>query len=344
MKKKLIHMILFAMVIGIVLVPSGLAYADTQAEVKTEEEAPDSTVEQEQPVKISIDTLTVTLDSYMAMATGNEVTPKILSVRGTITETAEDGEKEIQKEVVLKPEEYEVKYYRVLSFSDKIYEEVKAISEVGEYKIAVAAKDTETYEGEAYSLFSVVGKPQKLTIAKTKYTLTVGSKGPLLQPNTDGDGSGFTFESSDKSVVSVSAAGRTEILKPGRALVTIYTKGTTLYQPAKVQVVFEVKPGKVVWDTKKMKKQKSSKTLRWKKQTGITKYEVVYSTSKDFKKAVKTKTVKGSLTKTTLKNLKKLKKDGKYYIKVRALTETTDTRGNKRTMEGPWSAVRKITV
>lgn len=92
----------------------------------------------------------------------------------------------------------------------------------------------------------------------------------------------------------------------------------------------------------RMKKQKSGSVLIWKKQSGITKYEIVYSPAKNFKKSVKTKTVKGSLTKTTLKNLKKLK-SGCYYVKIRALTENVDTRGNKRTMEGPWSAVRKIT-
>ena len=53
----------------------------------------------------------------------------------------------------------------------------------------------------------------------------------------------------------------------------------------------------------------------------------------------KSKTVKAPMLKTTLEGLKS---DTAYYVKVHALTETTDTRGNKRTMEGPWSSVRKI--
>ena len=342
-----------------------------------------------EPRKINIAMLTVTLDSYLVMATGADVTPKILSVSGEIempekpdaaaeatsepkaanetpteakaadeTLSASAAEENALTPLELKPEEYEVKYYRVHSFSAGIYEEVKAIREIGEYKIAVTAKDTETYEGEAYSLFSVIGKPQKLTIAQTKYSLTVGDEAPLLQPKADGDGTGFRFTSSDETVLKVSENGQTEILKPGRALVTVATEETTLFQPAKIQVVFEISPKKVLWDTAKMKTQKAEATLIWKAQEGATEYEVVYCTEKSFVKPkqkpkesaaeyakrtadyiYKSKTVKAPTLKTTLKGLKS---DTAYYVKVRALTETTDSRGNKRTMEGPWSSVRKI--
>ena len=281
--------------------------------------------------KISIDKFTVVLDSYLVMADGSDLTPEVVSVSGQT-----DGS---QEDLVLEPDEYVVKYYRIHSFSEEIYEETETISEIGEYKVTVTAKDTDKYTGEAYALFSVTGKPQKLTIAKTKYTLTVGSKGPLLQPEADGDGSGFLFVSSDSDVVRVLSSGQTEILKPGRASVTVSTEGTMLFQPAEVQVVFEVKPDKTSWKTKAFKRQKSKVTLMWKKQSGVTSYEVAYATQKDFAKHKKTKTVKENLSKTTLKGLKKEKT---YYVKVRALVETTDTRGNKRTIAGPWSSVRKI--
>ena len=106
-----------------------------------------------------------------------------------------------------------------------------------------------------------------------------------------------------------------------------------------MQVVFEVKPYKTYWNTKAFKRQKSQVTLMWKKQSGVTGYEVVYATNKHLTKQKKTKTVKGNLSKTTLKGLNKEKT---YYVKVRALVETTDIRGNKRTIAGPWSSVRKI--
>ena len=301
-------------------------YAQTQDDAATVQEP----LVQEYD-KISIDKLTVVLDSYLVMADGSDLTPEVVSVSGQT-----DGS---QEDLVLEPDEYVVKYYRIHSFSEELYEETETISEIGEYKVTVTAKDTDKYTGEAYALFSVTGKPQKLTIAKTKYTLTVGSKGPLLQPEADGDGSGFLFVSSDSDVVRVLSSGQTEILKPGRASVTVSTEGTMLFQPAEVQVVFEVKPDKTSWKTKAFKRQKSKVTLMWKKQSGVTSYEVAYATQKDFAKHKKTKTVKENLSKTTLKGLKKEKT---YYVKVRALVETTDTRGNKRTIAGPWSSVRKI--
>lgn len=301
-------------------------YAQTQDDAATVQEP----LVQEYD-KISIDKLTVVLDSYLVMADGSDLTPEVVSVSGQT-----DGS---QEDLVLEPDEYVVKYYRIHSFSEEIYEETETISEIGEYKVTVTAKDTDKYTGEAYALFSVTGKPQKLTIAKTKYTLTVRSKGPLLQPEADGDGSGFLFVSSDSDVVRVLSSGQTEILKPGRASVTVSTEGTMLFQPAEVQVVFEVKPDKTSWKTKAFKRQKSKVTLMWKKQSGVTSYEVAYATQKDFAKHKKTKTVKENLSKTTLKGLKKEKT---YYVKVRALVETTDTRGNKRTIAGPWSSVRKI--
>ena len=331
MKKKLIRIITLGAVLALLFTSAANVYAD----VAEEKETPDSTAEVQEPVKINIEKLTVVLDRYLAAADGSVITPKVVSVSGRI----DDEEGGVQKDLSLKPDEYDVKYYRVHSFKDALYEEVESISAVGEYKVAVAAKDTQTYEGEAYSLFSVVGKPQQLTITRTKYTLTVGKQGPLLEPKTDGDGTGFVFVSSDPAVVSVSKNGQTKVLKPGRAVVTIHTKGTTLSQPANLQVTFEVKPHKTYWAGKELKREKSRAALAWKKQEGVTTYEVVYGTQKNFAKQSKTKFVKGSLTKTTLKGLKK---GEDYYVKVRALTETTDTRGNKRTMEGPWSSVRKI--
>ena len=285
------------------------------------------------PAKIDISGFTVSLESYFEKVTGKEITPKITSVSGKGSGS---------KEISFKPEEYEVKYYRVHSYSDEKYEEVEKIISAGDYRIVITTKDTETYEGEAFCLFSVVGNPQKLTIAKTEYNLTFGDEAPMLTPKADGDGTGFAFYTSDSGILKVSAGGQTEILRPGRAIVTIYTTGTTLSQQAKIQLTFEIKPQKTLWNKTKMKKQASAGKLTWQKQTGVTKYEILYSTSKSFAKSkTKTKTVKGSLTKTTLKNLKKGKT---YYVKIRALTETTDTREYKRTMTGAWSAVYKISV
>lgn len=69
-----------------------------------------------------------------------------------------------------------------------------------------------------------------------------------------------------------------------------------------------------------LKKVVSKKTKKievtWKKQKGVTGYEVQYSTNKDFKKGVHTKKVTGAAkVKVTIKGLKKNKK---YYVRIRA--------------------------
>jgi hypothetical protein len=58
--------------------------------------------------------------------------------------------------------------------------------------------------------------------------------------------------------------------------------------------------------------------ITWKKQTGISGYQIVYSTSKKFTGKT-TKKVYVS-RKTTGKNLNKLKAGKRYYVKVRTCT------------------------
>lgn len=144
------------------------------ADVAEEKETPDSTAEVQEPVKINIEKLTVVLDRYLAAADGSVITPKVVSVSGRI----DDEEGGVQKDLSLKPDEYDVKYYRVHSFKDALYEEVESISAVGEYKVAVAAKDTQPYEGEAYSPFFGCGK----TAAADNYKNKVHIDGRQARP------------------------------------------------------------------------------------------------------------------------------------------------------------------
>ena len=67
---------------------------------------------------------------------------------------------------------------------------------------------------------------------------------------------------------------------------------------------------------KSLKAGKKSLTVKWKKQSGITGYQIEYSTKKDFSSGVKKKTVK-SAKKTSLK-LTKLKAKKKYYVRIRS--------------------------
>lgn len=73
---------------------------------------------------------------------------------------------------------------------------------------------------------------------------------------------------------------------------------------------------KVTKISKLKKKSKASAVVSWKKKSGVMGYQVQYSTSSKFTKK-KTKAVTVSGAKKTSKTIKKLKKNKKYYVRVR---------------------------
>lgn len=87
----------------------------------------------------------------------------------------------------------------------------------------------------------------------------------------------------------------------------------------------------------KVKAGKKKMTVKWKKVSDVTGYEIRYSTDKNFKKNVKTKKV------TTYKKkgvtIKKLKKNKKYYVQVRTYKKV-----NGKTYRGKWSAKKSAKI
>ena len=86
----------------------------------------------------------------------------------------------------------------------------------------------------------------------------------------------------------------------------------------------------------KAKAAKKSITVTWKKQKkNVSGYQIQYSTSKKFDKAVKTKTVKG--TKKTSLTISKLKAKKTYYVRIR----TYKTIKGKKYCSA-WSKAKKV--
>ena len=324
MKKIIVCLLSFSLAFTLAIGTVSVGYATEQKELN---EPDKSNEQQEEEVKRDISEYTVELDSYFVMATGEPFNPEVTRVSH-------------EEKGVLRPEDYDVVYYKVISFSEEIFEPVDEICKAGEYKVAIAGKGE--YCGEAYALFSVVGKQQHLTLEKTRYSLKVGASPITLRPETDGDGTGFTFTNYSPDVISLSDTGRVEFLKAGRAVVVVSTCEDRLYHPAKATVVLEIGPSKVSWDKKKisvLKRKAQSKTqVAWKKAKGATKYEIEYSASSKFKSSSK---IKVSASKD-IASLKNIKSGRTYYVRIRALTEITDSRGNKKTLEGQWSSTLKI--
>ena len=89
----------------------------------------------------------------------------------------------------------------------------------------------------------------------------------------------------------------------------------------------------------KVTAKKKALVLKWKKMSGVAKYQIQFSTNKNFKKA-KTYNVKKSQTSV---NIKRLKKATKYYVRIRACKTYTDEDDNDKTVYGAWVTVNKKT-
>ena len=79
-------------------------------------------------------------------------------------------------------------------------------------------------------------------------------------------------------------------------------------------------------------------TVKWKKKTKITGYQIQYSTSSKFSKK-STKTVKIKKAKTISKKITDLKSSKKYYVRVR-----TNKNSKKKTDYSAWSKKKSITT
>ena len=74
----------------------------------------------------------------------------------------------------------------------------------------------------------------------------------------------------------------------------------------------------------------------WKKNTAVTGYQVQYATASNFKGA---KTVTIKKTKTTSTTIKKLKKNKKYFVRVR-----TYQKASGKNYYSNWSKTKTVTI
>ena len=138
----------------------------------------------------------------------------------------------------------------------------------------------------------------KVTVSDKAYTGKAQKPAPTVKEN------GVTLTKGTDYTVTYK-----NNVKVGKATLTVKGKGA--YEGT-VSKTFKINPKKT-----SVSKLTSPKTKRlkvtYKKVSGVTGYEVVYSTSKKFTKSTtKTLTVKG-----TSKTVKSLKKGKTYYVKVR---------------------------
>ncbi len=121
--------------------------------------------------------------------------------------------------------------------------------------------------------------------------------------------------------------------KVGIATITIKGKGK--YTGTR-KVTFKIKPKKTAVSSAKSKKEKCV-TVKWKKNSTASGYQIMFATNKKFTKNKKTVTIKKKSTKST--TVKKLKSKKTYYVKMRSYKTV---KGKK--IYSSWSDYKKVKV
>lgn len=200
----------------------------------------------------------------------------------------------------------------------------------GEYK------DYKTTEGKyTYTVSATLtaGKFYKLQVySHGKYTLTLTKSAAADAVANQIAAIGAATTSNGSAIDAARAAFNA--LSPAEQKVVSNASTLTALES---QYANLTKPSVAKVKIKKVKAAKKGKkaTVTWKKVSDAAGYQVTYSLKKKFKNA-KTITVSASKAKTVLK---KLKKNKKYYVKVRAFKTY---RG--QTYYGNYSKVKKVTI
>ena len=231
-----------------------------------------------------------------------------------------------------------------VSYQDSTGKTVTRMSAPGTYKVIVTGKNG--YSGSCYATFRIVGLAQSVTGVKNAYKAYPTTETFKLYPQvTEGT---ITYTSSDPSVASVDAFGYVTPLRAGRAVITISTTGNVKYDPADKDVVIKVYPNKAKlsqkpWNTGK----KGQIKVRWNKQDNVTRYQVIYSRDKSFKKgSYKVRSVNAATNSYTTQSttVKGLYSGYTYYVKVRAIKYVYNGYGQRQVYYGNWSNWRSVKV
>lgn len=174
------------------------------------------------------------------------------------------------------------------------------------------------YEGEDETKVPTVQeKPivvelKEATIIAKNITKTYGDKAFHIEVQVNSKGK-LTYMSTNKNVAIISSTGKVTLKGYGKTTITIKAEATDKFKATEKTIILKVKP-----KTAKLLKAKrataKSMIVKWKKDKKAMGYILQYSTSKNFKKNVKTVTIKKNSV--TSKKITKLNKNKKYYVRV----------------------------
>ncbi len=189
-------------------------------------------------------------------------------------------------------------------------------NEVGTYFIKATVDETGEYYGAvAVGTFSITSKTENTTATSDSGNNNSGSSGQQQGQNTGTTNNAGTNQTSgNNSSENNSQSSKVAQIQPG---VTSNTKVTGF----------------------KAVKKKKAVVVNWKKLSEASGYEVQISTKKKFK-TVTSYNVKSTKNKL---EIKKLKANKKYYIRIRAYQTYKDASGVDRNSYGKWVVISKRT-
>ena len=229
-----------------------------------------------------------------------------------------------------------------VTYRNSAGEEVTELIVPDTYQVIVSGKNG--YRGSTSAEFRILGTDQELTVEKTSYKVYKKSKNIQITAEATGDGTGFTYTSSNPEVASVNEKGVIDIHKIGRVKITVKTAGNILSEPAEEEIYIKVYPYKTTLTQKPFTDGvKQSFRVRWDTQEDVTYYQVRYSTGKTFS-TYKTKKVNASSKNYTTQSTKitGLKSNKTYYVKVRAVKVVYNDSGDELKYYGTWSDWKSV--
>lgn len=265
-------------------------------------------------------------ETYYMLAYSNSpvvssFTVKSMMFRDNVTQKTSDGTTFGFVPTVTGTYSFNVKdsdYKNVSMYISGEYKDYKTTE--GKYTYTVSATLT---AGKFYKLQVYSHGKYTLTLTKSAAADAVANQIAVIGAATTSNGSAIDAA---RAAFNALSPAEQKVVSNASTLTALESQYANLTKPS----VAKVKIKKV----KAAKKGKKA-TVTWKKVSGAAGYQVTYSLKKKFKNA-KTITVSASKAKTVLR---KLKKNKKYYVKVRAFKTY---RG--QTYYGNYSKVKKVTI
>ncbi len=186
----------------------------------------------------------------------------------------------------------------------------------GKATITITADATQGYN-KATKKITITMKKINNSVKASNFTKNYSTKAQSFSIGAKQTGNAKLKYSSDNKNVKVNGSGKVTIAKGfiGKATITITANATEGYNKATKKITITVNPPAIAI-TKLSNTASKKMTVQWKKNTAITGYQIQYSTDKNFKKGVKTITVKKNSTTST--TISKLTKNKKYYVRIRS--------------------------